>query len=91
MKVGQRGLCFVRGASAEGVVLATNGRSSGFCVDPMENKPLNHFYPGSALLSFGTAGCNLACKFRQNWDLSKSREQHTLALMRHQRRSRQRR
>ena len=80
MKVGQRGLCFVRGASAEGVVLTTYGRSSGFCVDPIEKKPLNHFYPGSAVLSFGTAGCNLACKFCQNWDISKSREQHTLTV-----------
>jgi len=78
MKAGQRGLCFVRGATADGVVLATYGRSSGFCIDPIEKKPLNHFYPGSAVLSFGTAGCNLACKFCQNWDISKSREQDTL-------------
>lgn len=78
MKAGQRGLCYVRGATDAGVVLATYGRSSGFCIDPIEKKPLNHFYPGSAVLSFGTAGCNLACKFCQNWDISKSREQHTL-------------
>ena len=50
------------------------GRSTGFCVDPIEKKPLNHFLPGSAVLSFGTAGCNLACSFCQNWDISKSRE-----------------
>ena len=50
------------------------GRCSGFCIDPIEKKPLNHFYPGSSVLSFGTAGCNLACKFCQNWDISKSRE-----------------
>jgi pyruvate formate lyase activating enzyme len=61
------------------IVLTTYGRSSGFCVDPIEKKPLNHFHPGSSILSFGTAGCNLACKFCQNWDISKSREIDTLA------------
>jgi pyruvate formate lyase activating enzyme len=79
MHEGQRGLCFVRAAEGGRVVLTTYGRSSGFCVDPIEKKPLNHFYPGSAVLSFGTAGCNLACKFCQNWDISKSRETDTLA------------
>ncbi len=76
---GQRGLCFVRARVADQVVLTSYGRSSGFCVDPVEKKPLNHFLPGSAVLSFGTAGCNLACKFCQNWDISKSREIDTLA------------
>jgi pyruvate formate lyase activating enzyme len=76
---GQRGLCFVRARVADQVVLTSYGRSSGFCVDPVEKKPLNHFLPGSAALSFGTAGCNLACKFCQNWDISKSREIDTLA------------
>jgi pyruvate formate lyase activating enzyme len=76
---GQRGLCFVRGRDRSGIELYTYGRSSGFCVDPIEKKPLNHFLPGSAVLSFGTAGCNLACKFCQNWDMSKSREMDTLA------------
>jgi pyruvate formate lyase activating enzyme len=76
---GQRGLCFVRGRDRNGVELYTYGRSSGFCVDPIEKKPLHHFLPGSAVLSFGTAGCNLACKFCQNWDMSKSREMDTLA------------
>lgn len=76
---GQRGLCFVRGRERDGIELYTYGRSSGFCVDPIEKKPLNHFLPGSAVLSFGTAGCNLACKFCQNWDMSKSREMDTLA------------
>lgn len=76
---GQRGLCFVRGRNNDQIVLATYGRSSGFCVDPIEKKPLNHFYPGSSVLSFGTAGCNLACKFCQNWDISKSRQTDTLA------------
>ncbi|MBL1217044.1 MAG: AmmeMemoRadiSam system radical SAM enzyme [Planctomycetes bacterium] len=76
---GQRGLCFVRACANGQVVLTTYGRSSGFCIDPIEKKPLNHFYPGTPVLSFGTAGCNLACKFCQNWDISKSREMDTLA------------
>jgi pyruvate formate lyase activating enzyme len=76
---GQRGLCFVRARIDDQVVLTSYGRSSGFCVDPVEKKPLNHFLPGSPVLSFGTAGCNLACKFCQNWDISKSREIDTLA------------
>lgn len=75
---GQRGLCFVRGALDGEIVLTTWGRSSGFCVDPVEKKPLNHFYPGSSILSFGTAGCNLSCRFCQNWDISKSREMDLL-------------
>jgi pyruvate formate lyase activating enzyme len=79
LKEGQRGLCFVRGRLNDAVVLTTYGRSSGFCVDPIEKKPLNHFLPGTPTLSFGTAGCNLACKFCQNWDISKSREIDTLA------------
>jgi pyruvate formate lyase activating enzyme len=79
MHDGQRGLCFVRGAEDGRVKFYSYGRSSGFCVDPIEKKPLNHFLPGSAVLSFGTAGCNLACKFCQNWDMSKSREMDTLA------------
>ena len=76
---GQRGACFVRMREGDRMVLTTYNRSSGFCVDPVEKKPLNHFYPGSSILSFGTAGCNLACKFCQNWDISKSREMDTLA------------
>ncbi len=79
MHDGQRGLCFVRGVEGGEVKLYTYGRSSGFCVDPIEKKPLNHFLPGTSVLSFGTAGCNLACKFCQNWDMSKSREMDTLA------------
>lgn len=71
---GQRGLCFVRKCENGGIVLTTYGRSSGFCIDPIEKKPLNHFYPGTSVLSFGTAGCNLACNYCQNWDISKSRE-----------------
>ncbi len=76
---GQRGLCFVRARRGEEVVLTTYGRSSGFCIDPIEKKPLNHFLPGTPVLSFGTAGCNLSCRFCQNWDISKSREFDTLA------------
>ena len=76
---GQRGLCFVRMRKGGQMLLTTYGRSSGFCVDPIEKKPLNQFYPGSSVLSFGTAGCNLACKFCQNWDISKSRDMDRLA------------
>jgi len=76
---GQRGFCFVRQRVGGQIVLTTYGRSSGFCVDPIEKKPLNHFLPGSGILSFGTAGCNLGCRFCQNWDISKSREFDRLA------------
>jgi len=79
IKEGQQGLCFVRANQNQKIVLTTYGRSSGFCVDPIEKKPLNHFLPGTPILSFGTAGCNLACQFCQNWDISKSREMDTLA------------
>jgi len=75
---GQRGACFVRMRQGEQMILTTYGRSSGFCIDPIEKKPLNHFYPGSSVLSFGTAGCNLACKFCQNWDISKSKDMDSL-------------
>ena len=76
---GQRGFCYVRARQDDQIVLTTYGRSSGFCVDPIEKKPLNHFLPGTPVLSFGTAGCNLGCRFCQNWDISKSREWDTLA------------
>ena len=75
---GQRGLCFVRARHDDGIVLTTYGRSSGFCIDPIEKKPLNHFLPGTPVLSFGTAGCNLTCRFCQNWDISKSRKMDRL-------------
>lgn len=75
---GQRGFCFVRMRENDQIVLTTYGRSSGFCIDPIEKKPLNHFIPGTPVLSFGTAGCNLNCKFCQNWDISKSREMDKL-------------
>ncbi|MEI2642485.1 MAG: AmmeMemoRadiSam system radical SAM enzyme [Candidatus Nanopelagicales bacterium] len=76
---GQRGLCFVRARENDAIVSTTYGRSSGYCIDPIEKKPLNHFLPGTPVLSFGTAGCNLTCKFCQNWDISKSRDVDTLA------------
>jgi len=79
LKDGQRGLCFVRAREGDRIVLTTYGRSSGYCIDPIEKKPLNHFLPGTPVLSFGTAGCNLTCRFCQNWDISKSREVETLS------------
>ena len=78
LREGQRGFCFVRGNVGGAIVLFTHGRSSGFCIDPIEKKPLNHFLPGTPVLSFGTAGCNLGCKFCQNWDISKSRSADAL-------------
>jgi pyruvate formate lyase activating enzyme len=74
LREGQRGLCFVRARSGDRLQLSTYGRSSGFCIDPIEKKPLNHFLPGTPVLSFGTAGCNLTCKYCQNWDISKARD-----------------
>ncbi|RMG45680.1 MAG: AmmeMemoRadiSam system radical SAM enzyme [Acidobacteria bacterium] len=73
LREGQRAFCYVRQATARGIELTTYGRSSGFCIDPIEKKPLNHFLPGTPVLSFGTAGCNLGCRFCQNWDISKAR------------------
>jgi pyruvate formate lyase activating enzyme len=79
LQEGQHGFCFVRQRTGGGMVLTTYGRSSGFCVDPIEKKPLNHFLPGTSVLSFGTAGCNLGCRFCQNWDISKARESDRLS------------
>jgi len=76
---GQRGFCFVRQRQGNAIHLTTYGRSSGFCIDPIEKKPLFHFYPGTSVLSFGTAGCNLGCHFCQNWSISKSRDMDRLA------------
>ena len=76
---GQRGMCFVRQRAGDQIVLTAYGKASGFALDPIEKKPLNHFYPGTSVLSFGTAGCNLACKFCQNWDISKSRDMERLS------------
>lgn len=78
LQEGQRGFCFVRQARDGGVALTSYGRASGFCIDPIEKKPLNHFLPGTSVLSFGTAGCNLGCRFCQNWDISKARESDRL-------------
>jgi pyruvate formate lyase activating enzyme len=78
VRPGQQGFCVVREAQEDGMYLATYGRSSGFCIDPVEKKPLNHFFPGTSILSFGTVGCNLGCQFCQNWDISKVREQARL-------------
>jgi pyruvate formate lyase activating enzyme len=80
LRDGQRGLCFVRGRAGDEILLTAHGRSSGFRIDPIEKKPLNHFLPGTPVLSFGTPGCNLACKFCQNWDLSKARELERLQV-----------
>jgi len=74
MKVGQRGLCSVRGNYGGGIGLLSYGQASGFCIDPIEKKPLNHFYPGTPILSFGQTGCNLTCSFCQNWNISKHKE-----------------
>jgi pyruvate formate lyase activating enzyme len=79
LREGQRGVCFIRARMDDAIVLTSYGRSSGFCIDPIEKKPLNHFLPGTPVLSFGTAGCNLACRFCQNWDISKAKEYDTLA------------
>jgi pyruvate formate lyase activating enzyme len=79
LQEGQRGLCFVRAREKNQIVLTSYGQSSGFCIDPIEKKPLFHFLPGTPVLSFGTAGCNLACQFCQNWDISKSREVDSLS------------
>jgi pyruvate formate lyase activating enzyme len=75
---GQRGFCFIREARGHAMVLSSYGRASGFCIDPIEKKPLNHFFPGTRILSFGTAGCNLGCRFCQNWDISKARKNDRL-------------
>jgi len=77
---GQRGLCFMRMRRGARIVLTSYGRSSGFCIDPIEKKPLAHFLPGTSVLSFGTAGCNLACAFCQNHEISKIREVDTLSV-----------
>ena len=76
---GQKAFCFVREARHGEIVLTSYGRATGYCIDPIEKKPLNHFYPGSSVLSFGTAGCNLGCRFCQNWDISKAREHRILS------------
>ena len=79
LRDGQRAFCFVRERKGDAIVLSGYGQATGFCIDPIEKKPLNHFYPGTSVLSFGTAGCNLGCRFCQNWDISKAREVEKLS------------
>ncbi|WP_354625745.1 AmmeMemoRadiSam system radical SAM enzyme [Psychromonas sp. MME2] len=79
LREGKRGNCYVRMCHQGEISLVSYGRSSGFAIDPIEKKPLYHFYPGSQVLSFGTAGCNLSRDFCQNWRISKSREMATLS------------
>lgn len=78
LRDGQRGFCYTRMAQGQKMVLDTYGRCSGLGIDPIEKKPLYHFLPGSQVLSFGTAGCNLNCRFCQNWDISEARENDRL-------------
>jgi pyruvate formate lyase activating enzyme len=74
LKENDYGFCFVRQNVGGRLVLNTYGRSTGFCIDPVEKKPLSHFFPGTSVLSFGTAGCNLGCKFCQAWEITKSKK-----------------
>lgn len=74
MREGQRGYCFVRQRQGEQLVLTHYGRLLGLVVDPIEKKPLYHLYPGTTALSLGTVGCNLGCRFCQNWSASRARE-----------------
>jgi pyruvate formate lyase activating enzyme len=73
LAAGQAGFCSIRQNQAGEMVLLAYGKSTGFAVDPIEKKPLYHFLPGTAVLSFGTVGCNLGCRFCQNWNISKAR------------------
>ena len=76
---GQNGFCYIRQNRGGRLVSAGYGRTTGFAMDPVEKKPLAHFYPGSRVLSFGTAGCCLGCRFCQNWDISKARQDDRLS------------
>lgn len=70
---GQAGFCYIR-KNIDGKLYSLGyGKSTGFAIDPIEKKPLNHFLPGTPILSFGTAGCNLGCRFCQNWSISKAK------------------
>lgn len=79
LRDGQRGLCFVRQNIDQQLYLTAYGKTSGFAIDPIEKKPLFHFYPGSSILSFGSIGCNLTCKFCQNWRISKNQKMDRLS------------
>ena len=73
LRRGDRGFCKARRNFNGRMVLDVYGHAVSVCVDPVEKKPLNHFYPGSSVFSFGTIGCNLGCKFCQAWSITKSR------------------
>ncbi|UCH66023.1 MAG: AmmeMemoRadiSam system radical SAM enzyme [Ignavibacterium sp.] len=77
---GQPGFCYIRQNHGGKLYTLGYARPTGFAVDPIEKKPLNHFLPGTSILSFGTAGCNLGCKFCQNWSISKAKLDDTNAL-----------
>jgi pyruvate formate lyase activating enzyme len=77
---GQAGFCFIRQNINNKLYSIGYGRPTGFAIDPIEKKPLNHFLPGTEILSFGTAGCNLGCKFCQNWSISKAKIDNTNSL-----------
>jgi pyruvate formate lyase activating enzyme len=79
LKEEKRGVCFVRRVVDGELKLTTYGRSSGFCIDPIEKKPLSHFYPNTPVLSFGTVGCNLTCMYCQNWDISSNMQDDMMA------------
>ncbi len=70
---GQPGFCYIRQNIDGKLYTLGYGKPTGFAIDPIEKKPLNHFLPASQILSFGTAGCNLGCKFCQNWSISKAK------------------
>ncbi len=77
---GQPGFCFIRQNHGGKLYTIGYGKPTGFAIDPVEKKPLNHFYPGTSILSFGTAGCNLGCKFCQNWSISKAKLDNSNSL-----------
>ncbi|MDE3179377.1 MAG: AmmeMemoRadiSam system radical SAM enzyme [Acidobacteriota bacterium] len=70
---GQTGFCFIRKNIAGVLYNLGYAQPAALQIDPIEKKPLNHFMPGSRILSIGTAGCNMGCFFCQNWDISKSK------------------
>ena len=78
LKDGQKGVCFGRKATKDALVTINYGCATGLAVDPVEKKPLYHFYPGSNTLSFGTIGCNLSCNFCQNWHITKTKTEDLL-------------
>ena len=67
------GFCFIRKNEGGRLVQLGYGRPAAIAMDPVEKKPLNHFFPGTKILSMGTAGCNMGCFFCQNWDISKAK------------------